>query len=65
MKADPDTYINLIALSERLSCFDSGSPLFLGAVHAAVPPRHLQEQWPALFFGQGGCGYIGRGLRRR
>eukprot|EP00930_Biecheleria_cincta_P015491 TRINITY_DN1290_c0_g2_i1.p1 TRINITY_DN1290_c0_g2~~TRINITY_DN1290_c0_g2_i1.p1 ORF type:complete len:465 (-),score=78.58 TRINITY_DN1290_c0_g2_i1:47-1441(-) len=61
MKADPDSYVNLRAVSDRLSCFDAAQEHFLGVVHAAVPPRHMN--WPALYFGHGGSGYvISRGL---
>ncbi|CAE8663394.1 unnamed protein product, partial [Polarella glacialis] len=63
LKADPDTYVNLRALSDRLSCFDAEEQHYLGVVHAAVPPRDFQEQWPALYFGHGGSGYlVSRGL---
>eukprot|EP00442_Polarella_glacialis_P038315 CAMPEP_0115140052 /NCGR_PEP_ID=MMETSP0227-20121206/58682_1 /TAXON_ID=89957 /ORGANISM="Polarella glacialis, Strain CCMP 1383" /LENGTH=201 /DNA_ID=CAMNT_0002548089 /DNA_START=42 /DNA_END=643 /DNA_ORIENTATION=+ len=35
LKADPDTYVNLRALSDRLSCFDAEEQHYLGVVHAA------------------------------
>ncbi|CAK9057130.1 unnamed protein product [Durusdinium trenchii] len=63
MKADSDTYVNLRAVADRLSCFDGREEHFLGVVHAIVPPRHLREMWAALYFGHGGSGYVvSRGL---
>lgn len=61
-KADSDTYVNLRTLSDRLSCFRSEDPHYLGVVHALVPPRHLRDMWAALYFGHGGSGYgVSRG----
>lgn len=58
MKADPDTFVNLPALSDRLSCFDSADPHFLGVAHASVPARPMLEHFSALFFAHGGSGYL-------
>eukprot|EP00929_Paragymnodinium_shiwhaense_P097103 TRINITY_DN58865_c0_g1_i1.p1 TRINITY_DN58865_c0_g1~~TRINITY_DN58865_c0_g1_i1.p1 ORF type:complete len:263 (-),score=28.97 TRINITY_DN58865_c0_g1_i1:43-717(-) len=58
MKADPDTFIHLRNVAERLRCFDSSSPQFLGVTHATVPGAELREWFSSLYFGQGGIGYI-------
>lgn len=58
MKADPDTYINLLAVSDRLACFDSADPHFFGVVHASVPNRHMLEHFSSIFFAHGGSGYL-------
>lgn len=58
MKADPDTFVNLPAVSDRLACFDSTEPHFFGAVHASVPTRPMLEHFSTLFFAHGGSGYL-------
>jgi len=65
MKADADTYVNLLAMSERLSCFNSAEPHYLGVLHASMPSSNVRKDWSAMFFAHGGSGYVvSRGLIR-
>lgn len=66
MKADPDTYMSLQNVADRLACFDSEQPHYLGVTHATVPAAGLQDMFGSLYFGQGGIGYVvSRGLIRQ
>ncbi|CAD7943007.1 unnamed protein product, partial [Amoebophrya sp. A25] len=53
MKADPDSYVNVPQVIERLQCFPKKRKAYLGVVHAVAPTEDT-----ALFFGHGGSGYM-------
>ncbi len=58
MKSDPDSYLNVPKIVQRLSCFNPSKPAYLGVVHVVAP-----DQRNSLFFGHGGSGYlISKGL---
>ncbi len=53
LKADPDTYVNVPAVVQRLKCFSPDTDSYLGVVHVVAPDQHT-----SLFFGHGGSGYL-------
>ena len=58
LKADPDSYINLRAVSQRLACFPPFFPQYLGAVHSTFTPNEEDNWLPRVWFGHGGSGYV-------
>ena len=58
MKADADTYVNLKAVADRISCFPYWYPQYLGVVHS-VHTLEEEDSWlKPVWFGHGGSGYM-------
>lgn len=58
LKSDPDSYVNVDAIIQRLRCFDAADKHYFGVVHVVAPNENQ-----ALLFGHGGSGYmVSRGL---